>query len=146
MAKANKTKPETKNVAAFLAEVEPAARAQEGQLLADLFARVTGQPPVLWGPSIIGFGSYHYRHDGGREGDAPRVAFSPRKAKFVCYLKLESAGAGALLARLGKHSTGKGCLYINKVSDIDLTVLEDLVAESFQAMAKAYPNCVRPPM
>jgi hypothetical protein len=138
LAKENKTKPETKSVAAFLAEVESAARAEEGQVLVDLFSRVTGQEPVLWGPSIIGFGNYHYRYESGREGDSPRVAFSPRKAKLVCYLKLESIGAEPLLARLGKHSTGKGCLYINKLSDIDLGVLERLVADSYQAMAEAY--------
>jgi hypothetical protein len=140
LAKANKTQPEPKSVAAFLAEIEPAARAEEGQVLVDLFARVTGQPPVMWGPSIIGFGSYHYRYESGHQGDSPRVAFSPRKAKLVCYLKLESIGAAPLLARLGKHSTGKGCLYINKLSDIDLDVLEALVTDSYQEMAKAYPN------
>ncbi len=140
MASANKTKPESKSVAAFLAEVEPAARAEEGQVLVDLFARVTGQPPALWGPSIIGFGAYHYRYESGREGESPRVAFSPRKAKLVCYLKFESAVAEAILARLGKHSTGKGCIYINRLSDIDLSALEELVADSFQAMAEAYPK------
>jgi hypothetical protein len=137
LAKANKTQPETKSVTAFLAGIEPASRAEEGQVLVDLYTRVTRQPPVLWGPSIIGFGSYHYRYESGREGDAPRVAFSPRKAKLVCYLRLESLGARPLLARLGKHSTGTGCLYINKLSDIDLGVLEELVADSYEAMARA---------
>lgn len=140
MASANKTKPEPKSVAAFLAELDAPNRANEGEALIDLFARVTGQPPVMWGPSIIGFGSYHYRYESGHEGNAPRVAFSPRKAKLVCYLKLESAGAGPLLARLGKHSTGKGCLYINKLSDIDLGILEELVTDSYQEMATAYPT------
>ena len=140
MAKTNKTQAETKSVAAFLSEVEPALRAKEGQLLTDLFARVTGQPPVLWGPSIIGFGRYHYLYESGREGESPHVAFSPRKAKLVFYLKLDSLGAGALLARLGKHSRGKGCLYINKLSDIDLGVLEELAAVSYEAIATAYPN------
>lgn len=140
MASANKTKPEPKSVAAFLAELDAPNRVIEGEALIDLFARVTGQPPVMWGPSIIGFGSYHYRYESGHEGNAPRVAFSPRKAKLVCYLKLESVGAGELLARLGKHSTGKGCLYINKLSDVDLGVLEELVTDSYQEMARAYPN------
>lgn len=140
MAKENKTKPETKSVAAFLAEVEPIGRADEGRVLADLFARASGQEPVMWGPSIIGFGTYHYRYESGHEGDSPRVGFSPRKAKLVCYLKLDSVGAAPLLARLGKHGTGKGCLYINKLSDIDLSVLEELVADSYQAMAEAYPK------
>lgn len=140
MTKENKTKPETKSVAAFLAEVVPAGRADEGRVLADLFTRASGQEPVMWGPSIIGFGTYHYRYESGREGDSPRVGFSPRKAKLVCYLKLDSVGAAPLLARLGKHGTGKGCLYINKLSDIDLSVLEELVADSYQAMAEAYPK------
>ncbi len=140
MAKENKTKPETKSVAAFLAEVEPAGRADEGRVLADLFTRASGQEPVMWGSSIIGFGTYHYRYESGHEGDSPRVGFSPRKAKLVCYLKLDSVGAAPLLARLGKHGTGKGCLYINKLSDIDLSVLEELVADSYQAMAEAYPK------
>jgi hypothetical protein len=140
LAKENKTKPETKSVAAFLAEVEPAGRADEGRVLADLFTRASGQEPVMWGPSIIGFGTYHYRYESGHEGDSPRVGFSPRKAKLVCYLKLDSVGAAPLLAWLGKHGTGKGCLYINKLSDIDLSVLEELVADSYQAMAEAYPN------
>lgn len=140
MTKENKTKPETKSVAAFLAEVEPAGRADEGRVLADLFTRASGQEPVMWGPSIIGFGTYHYRYESGHEGDSPRVGFSPRKAKLVCYLKLDSVGAAPLLARLGKHGTGKGCLYISKLSDIDLSVLEELVADSYQAMAEAYPK------
>ena len=140
MTKENKTKPETKSVAAFLAEVEPAGRADEGRVLTDLFTRASGEKPVMWGPSIIGFGTYHYRYESGHEGDSPRVGFSPRKAKLVCYLKLDSVGAAPLLARLGKHGTGKGCLYINKLSDIDLSVLEELVTDSYQAMAKAYPN------
>jgi len=140
LTKENKTKPETKSVAAFLAEVEPAGRADEGRVLTDLFTRASGEKPVMWGPSIIGFGTYHYRYESGHEGDSPRVGFSPRKAKLVCYLKLDSVGAAPLLARLGKHGTGKGCLYINKLSDIDLSVLEELVTDSYQAMAKAYPN------
>jgi len=140
VATANKTKPEAKSVSAFSAELDTPARAEEAQVLIDLFARVTGQPPVMWGPSIIGFGSYHYRYETGHEGDSPRVAFSPRKAKLVCYLKLDSIGAAPLLARLGKHSTGKGCLYLNKLSDIDLSALEELVTDSYQEMAKAYPN------
>lgn len=140
MASANKTQPETKSVSAYLDQLETPARAEEGKVLIDLFTRVTGQPPVMWGPSIIGFGAYHYKYESGREGDSPRVAFSPRKAKLVCYLRLESTGAGPLLARLGKHGTGKGCLYINKLSDVDLGVLEALVTDSYREMAKAYPN------
>ena len=87
----------------------------------------TGEKPKLWGPSIIGFGSYHYTYESGREGDAPIAAFSPRKAATVLYGLIGFSGADALLARLGKHTTGKGCLYIKKLSDVDQTQLETLL-------------------
>jgi hypothetical protein len=140
MAKANKTKPEPISVQSFLGQVEPSSRRDEGIELTKLFTQVTGQPATLWGPSIIGFGSYDYRYESGHSGSAPRVAFSPRKAKLVCYLKLEGADSEGLLARLGKHATGKGCLYINKLADIDMQVLEDLIATSWRYMAQTYPN------
>lgn len=126
-------------VMAFLSQIEPEARQSEAKALCEIFARASGQPPTLWGSAIIAFGMYHYRYDSGRQGEAPRVGFSPRKAKFVLYLHLASSGAEALLTRLGKHSVGKGCLYIAKLSDIDVAVLEEIVAVSFQAMAAAYP-------
>ncbi|GBF57608.1 hypothetical protein PbB2_01276 [Candidatus Phycosocius bacilliformis] len=126
-------------VLAFVDGISPVARQDEAKQLVAMFARASGQAPHMYGSAIIGFGTYHYRYDSGREGEAPRVAFSPRKAKLVLYLHLERTGADQLLAKLGKHSTGKGCLYINKLSDIDLAVLEDIVALSFQTMAQAYP-------
>jgi hypothetical protein len=140
MAKTNKTNPEMVSVESFLEQVEPSTRRDEGIELTKLFTKVTGQPATLWGASIVGFGSYDYRYESGHSGSGPRVAFSPRKAKLVCYLKLDGAASEALLARLGKHATGKGCLYINKLADIDLKVLEDLIGASWNHMAQTYPN------
>ena len=140
MAKPNKTKPELVSVDSFLEQVEPSSRRDEGIELTKLFTQATGQPATLWGPSIIGFGSYDYRYESGHSGSAPRVAFSPRKAKLVCYLKLQGSDNEALLARLGKHATGKGCLYINKLADIDQEVLKALIAASWTYMAQTYPN------
>ncbi|WP_284359490.1 DUF1801 domain-containing protein [Candidatus Phycosocius spiralis] len=139
MAKANKTKPEPASVDSFLEQIEPSTRRDDGIELTKLFTKVTGQPATLWGSSILGFGSYHYRYESGHSGSAPRVAFSPRKAKLVCYVKLEGVDSEALLLRLGKHTKGKGCLYINKLSDIDLQILEDLISASWRYMAQTYP-------
>ena len=89
--------------------------------------RASGDKPKLWGPSIIGFGSYHYKYDSGREGDMPLISFSPRKAAMVLYSMLAHAEAKAVLAKLGRHTTGKGCLYIKKLADVDKIVLETLI-------------------
>jgi Domain of unknown function (DU1801) len=93
-----------------------------------------GEKPKMWGPSIIGFGSYHYTYDSGREGDMPLISFSPRKAATVLYNMTGFSGAEALLAKLGKHTTGGGCLYTKKLSDVDQQVLEALVVKSLAAM------------
>ena len=93
--------------------------------------RISGEPPTLWGPSIIGFGSAHYVYESGREGDMPRIAFSPRKGALTSYLSCDGEKRADLLARLGKHKTGKGCLYVNKLSDVDAGVLEELIAASW---------------
>ena len=96
--------------------------------------RVTGEPAKMWGPSIIGFGQYHYRYDSGHEGDMCLIGFSPRKANLVLYVLPGFEGQADMLARLGKHKHGKGCLYINKLADVDLAVLEELAAASFKHM------------
>jgi hypothetical protein len=88
---------------------------------------------TIWGPSIVGFGSYHYTYESGREGDMPIVGFSPRKAANVLYGTIDFGGAKALLAKLGKHTTGKGCLYIKKLADVDVKVLETLVEKAVAA-------------
>src|SRR6187402_2464019 len=110
----NKTKPTDVSVDAFLAGVEPEQRRADGRMMLDMMTRLTGEPPVMWGPSIIGFGTLHYRTEAGREGEICRIGFSPRKAQFVLYLAACMPEYDALLAALGKHSTGKGCLYIRK--------------------------------
>lgn len=125
----NKTRATGSPVAAFLDQVQPPARAEEGRAICALMERVTGEPATMWGPSIIGFGRYRYRYESGREGEMARVGFSPRKPQLVFYgLPLDEAK----LARLGKHSTGKGCLYVKKLSDVDLGVVEELVRAGFE--------------
>ena len=128
----NKTKPTDASVAGFLDTVEGEQRRADCDVLMAMMGRVTGEPAVLWGPSIIGFGSYHYRYDSGREGDMPVAAFSPRKGEFSVYLTPDSPGQAELLSRLGKHRMGKSCLYIRKLADVDLAVLEQLIVGSMR--------------
>ena len=139
-----KTKAEPTSVADFIAAIPEDRRREEALALDALHRRVTGLEPVMWGPSIIGYGSYHYVYDSGREGDSCRAGFSPRKGKHVCYLTGSfddcRAEADALFAALGKHSLGTACLYINKLADVDMAVLEKLVALSWRAMNVRYPD------
>jgi hypothetical protein len=123
----NKTKATTLSVSAFIDALTDPARRSDARELVELMQRVSGEKPRLWGPSIVGFGSYHYRYDSGREGDMPLVSFSPRKAAMVMYSMLDHSEARALLAKLGRHTTGKGCLYIKKLADVDRTILETLI-------------------
>ena len=128
--KENKTKPTETSVADFISGLaEPAKRADAKRLI-QLMQRASGEKPRMWGPSIIGFGSYHYKYESGREGDMPLIGFSPRKAALVFYNLCGSADSATLLAKLGKHTTGKGCLYIKKLEDVDAKVLGDLIASS----------------
>ena len=108
-------------------------------MLIALLSRVSGAAPVLWG-KIVGFGSYHYRYDSGREGDAPRIAFAPRKGQTVLYVMGGFPGHDALLARLGKHKTGTSCLYLKRLGDVDMGVLEALARASVAHMDQAYPR------
>ena len=129
----NKTKPTAVSVAAFLEACTDEARRTDAKALAKLMQKVTGKEPTMWGPSIIGFGNYHYVYESGREGDNLVVGFSPRKAANVLYGAIGFDGAEALLAKLGKHTTGKGCLYIKKLADVDMKVLETLVETAVAA-------------
>ena len=104
-----------------------------------MMERITGQPAVMWGPTIVGFGTYHYRYDSGHEGDMCRIGFSPRSANLVLYTGGFPEYA-ALLERLGKHKLSKACLYLNKLADVDLAVLEEIVAKSYAATEGA-ENC-----
>src|SRR5713101_9306842 len=108
----NNTKPTKSSVAAFIDELTDETKRADAKVLVKLMQSATGEKPKMWGPSIIGFGSYHYTYDSGREGDMPLVGFSPRKAATVLYIHTGFSGHPALLAKLGKHTTGKGCLYI----------------------------------
>ena len=122
----------------FLKGVEPDRRRKDAKAVLELIKRVTGEKAVMWGPSIVGFGEYHYRYDSGREGDFLMVGFSPRKANLVLYIMPGFSGYDALMAKLGKHKTGKSCLYINTLDDVDLGVLEELVSTSYAAMRAKY--------
>jgi hypothetical protein len=140
-----KTVPGGQCVAGFIGAVEPDAKRADAAVLDALFRKVTGETPRIWGPSIIGYGEYHYRYASGHEGDMCRAGFSPRKAKHSLYLlgcgdEQSNAGFASLLARLGKHSRGKGCLYVNKLADIDLGVLEEMVALSWKNSFERYPD------
>ena len=134
----NTTKPETADVQAFLAAVEPEQRRADAEAVCELMARVTGRPPVMWGTSIVGFGAYHYRYESGREGDAPITGFSPRKAALVLYVMGGFPQHDELMVKLGKYTTGKSCLYIKRLADVDLGVLEALVAESVAYVRASY--------
>ena len=128
----NKTKPTTLSVAEFVDGIPDQTRRADAKALVKLMQGASGEKPKMWGPSIIGFGSYHYKYESGREGDMPLVAFSPRKAATVLYVGGLSESAG-LLAKLGKHTTGKGCLYIKKLADVDPQVLQTLIVQSVAA-------------
>ncbi|MGA8850749.1 MAG: DUF1801 domain-containing protein [Aeromicrobium sp.] len=122
----------------FVAAVEHPTRRADAEVLLELMARVTGCPPRMWGPTMIGFGRYHYRYESGREGDFLMTGFSPRKASLVVYILPGYDDIADDLARLGKHEIGKSCLYINKLVDIDLDVLEKIIVESVARMRADY--------
>ena len=136
----NKTKPTKLSVAAFIDALMDQTRRADAKALAKLMQRATGETPKMWGPSIIGFGSYHYTYDSGREGDMPLAGFSPRKAATVLYGVTGFSDSEALLAKLGKHTMGKGCLYIKKLADVDQKALEALVVKSVAAKGARYPS------
>ena len=133
-------------VDAFIEAVEPQAKRDDARVLDAMFRRVTGEAPKMWGPSIIGYGDYRTTYESGREVHTMRAGFSPRKAKHSLYLMggycddITARGRDEKLARLGKYSTGKSCLYVNKLADIDLAVLEEIVAADWQTMLRLFPK------
>jgi hypothetical protein len=140
MAKATpKTLPTPAGVEAFLATVENPARRADAEAVMAMMRAITGLEPKLWGPSIIGFGEYAYKYDSGHSGVMCRVGLSPRKANLVVYLIDGYEQRADQLAALGKHKIGKSCLYLNKLSDVDTTVLSALIADSWAEMARRYP-------
>ena len=127
----NKTQPTPDSVEAFITSLGDERREREGRTLIEMLRRVTGHEAVLWGPSIIGFDQYHYRYESGREGDSLRVGFSPRAAKLSLYGIGRDAQISEMLDRLGKHSLAKGCIYVKRLDDIDLAVLEELFTYAY---------------
>ncbi len=132
----NKTQPTAVDPLAFVASVEHPTRRADGEVLLALMRRVTGCEPKMWGPSIIGFGRYHYRYDSGREGDSMLTGFSPRKANLVVYVLPGYDDISDDLAQLGKHKIGSSCLYINKLADVDLEVLERIITHTVDKMRR----------
>ena len=130
---AHKTKPTAVSVTAFVKALAEPTKQADAKALIGLMKRATGESPKMWGPSIIGFGTHHYKYESGREGDTVLVGFSPRKPATVLYGLIGSESAKLLLAKLGQHTTGKGCLYIKRLSDVDPKVLEQLIAASVAA-------------
>jgi hypothetical protein len=137
MAQANKTEQTDIAVEEFLAKVEPPERQADGRAVTALMARLSCEPARMWGPSIIGFGRYRYRYESGREGEMCRIGFSPRKAELVFYM----AGlADEDFPPLGQYRRGKGCLYIKRLSGVDMAALERLIVKSLAHMDATYPR------
>jgi hypothetical protein len=129
----NKTRPTEVSVAAFVDALTEPTRRSEAKAVIKLMKNATGEKPKMWGPSIIGFGTHHYKYESGREGDTVLVGFSPRKPATVLYGVIGFKDAAKLLAKLGKHTIGKGCLYIKNLSEVDQKVLEELIVKSVAA-------------
>jgi hypothetical protein len=134
----NKTKETDASVDTYIAAIKVEARRKDCEALAKLMARATKHPPKMWASSIVGFGSYHYRYESGREGDICLVGFSSRKGDITLYGMNAAPNHEALIAKLGKHKAGKGCLYIRSLSDIDLKVLEKLVADAAASKSREH--------
>mgnify|MGYP001043423092 CR=1 FL=1 len=128
----NKTRPTEASVEEFLNNVPNERRRRDSFQVLEMMREVSGEEPRMWGDSIVGFGQYHYKYASGREGDAPRIGFSPRKQNLTLYLNFDYDGFDALMARLGKAKTSVACLYINKLEDVDLTVLREMVRRSLE--------------
>ncbi len=136
----NKTKPTQSSVPAFIDALADQAQRADARTLVTLMQNVTGEEPAMWGPSIVGFGTHHYRYESGRQGDMPLVSFSPRKTATVLYRITGFGSAEALLPKLGKHKMGTGCVYVNKLSDVDQTVLKTLIAKSVEAKRRGHSS------
>ncbi len=134
-----KTKATETGVAAFIGAVADEKQRADAHKIVEMMERLSGHPPKMWGPSIVGFGSYHYKYASGHEGDMARIGFSPRKANIVLYITDGFANYAELITKLGKHKLGKSCLYIKRLSDVDEVVLEQLCAESLKWMDEKYP-------
>ncbi|MBJ8062154.1 DUF1801 domain-containing protein [Bacillus cereus] len=135
-----KTKETNNSVIEFIECVENLKKRESAYQLLDIFTETTGYTAKMWGPSIIGFGTYHYKYASGHEGDAPLVGFSPRKAKISLYFAADDPKREELLKNFGKYTSGKSCIYINKIADIDSNVLKALLKQSVSFLKETYPN------
>lgn len=140
MAYEAKTKVTDVSVADFIAAVENPQRRADAETLCALFEQISGEPATMWGPSIIGFGTYHYRYASGHEGDAPRLGFSPRKAQTVLYVMSGAEGQADMIARLGKVKSSVSCIYVNRLDQIDMGVLREMAEASLAQMREQYPD------
>jgi hypothetical protein len=134
-----KTKVTDNSVIEFIEQIDNPKKREDAYRLMDIFTETTGFEAKMWGPSIIGFGSYHYKYKSGHEGVAPLAGFSPRKAKISLYFEQGEPKREELLKQFGKHTTGKACVYVNKLADIDVDVLKALITESISFTQKMYP-------
>ncbi len=134
----NKTRPTQADVLEFLNSVDNDTRREDAFRMLEIMKEITGDDPVMWGPSIVGFGSYHYKYDTGREGDMCLTGFSPRKTSLTVYIMPGFDRYGELMSKLGKHKSGKSCLYINKLSNVDEEVLKELISEGVKYMRAKY--------
>ena len=132
----NKTKPTGASVTEFIARIPDAAKQQDCRTLVRIMRKISGSPPKMWGPGIVGFGSYRYKYASGREGDMCLIGFAPRKQDLTLYIMPGSGSYKGLLSRLGKHKTSKACLYIKRLADVDTVVLETIVAAAFEEMSQ----------
>ncbi|WP_127583457.1 DUF1801 domain-containing protein [Paenibacillus koleovorans] len=135
-----KTKQTDSSVLEFIEGVDHPKRREDAYKLLDLFEEMSGYEAKMWGPSIIGYGSYHYKYASGHEGDAPLAAFSPRKDKITLYLAPGNEAREKLLQSFGKHTSSKGCIYIKKIDDIDVDVLKALIRQSIEYVRDTYPE------
>lgn len=137
---ANKTMPTQISFSQYLETLADERRRDEASQLATLMGELSGEGPLMWGPSIVGFGTYHYKYESGRSGDMCRIGFSPRKSDLVVYICGGFGRHADLLARLGKHRIGKSCLYLKRLSDADPTILRELLTDELAYMDATYPR------
>jgi hypothetical protein len=136
----NKTMETQNSVSGFLTKITDEKKRKDCSTIIDKITENTGLEPKMWGTSIVGFGIYHYKYDSGREGDAPLAGIASRSNAITLYLTADFDNREELLSKLGKHKTGKGCIYIQKLEDIDISVLTKMVKNSIEQRKKAYPN------
>jgi len=136
----NKTTETNSSVTEFVNKVENEVKRNDSFKLIEIFKSITGFEPKMWGPTIIGFGNYHYKYESGHEGEAPLAGFSPRKDSLVLYFASEYENREVLLSQLGKHKSSKACVYVKKLSDIDIKILQTMIVNSMNYARKLYPS------